>query len=122
MTPMQIQNSRARPDFVTARAEFTLRATTTCPTSPRPSRGGRLFGSRRYDEALIDLDEAARLNPQSPRAHWNLGLAHCSIGRCAEGVRELRAASALTFGSPRPTCRTSAIARSLRIKTTCSDW
>jgi tetratricopeptide (TPR) repeat protein len=119
MTPMQIQNSKGAPDFVTAKAEFTLRADYYL-SYIRAVRGGLLLDRGRYDEALIDLDEAARLNPQSPRAHWNLGLAQLAIGRCAEGVRELRAASALTFGAT-PAYMSNERNRAFVAKTACSD-
>jgi tetratricopeptide (TPR) repeat protein len=119
MTPMQIQNSKGAPDFVTAKAEFTLRADYYL-SYIRAVRGGLLLDRGRYDEALIDLDEAARLNPQSPRAHWNLGLAQLAIGRCAEGVRELRAASALTFGAT-PAYMSSERNRAFVAKTACRD-
>ncbi len=118
-TPMQIQNSKGAPDFVTARAEFTLRADYYL-SYIRAVRGGLLLDRGRYDEALIDLDEAARLNPQSPRARWNLGLAWLAIGRCAEGVAELRAARALTLGSP-PAYMSVERNRAFVAKTTCSD-
>ena len=74
----------------------------------------------RYDEALIDLDEAARLNPQSPRARWNYGLVQLAIGRCAEGVAELRAASALTLGPP-PAYMSIERNRAFVAKTRCSN-
>ena len=119
VTPMQIQNSKGAPDFVAARAEFTLRADSYL-SYIRAVRGGLLLDRGRYDEALLDLDEAARLNPQSPRARWNLGLAQLAIGRCAEGVAELRAASALTLGSP-PAYMSVERNRAFVAKTTCSD-
>jgi len=119
ITPVQIQNSKGAPDVGTARAEFTLRADYYL-SYVRAVRGGLLLDRGRYDEALIDLDEAARLNPQSPRARWNLGLAQLAIGRCAEGVQELRAASALTLGSP-PAYMSSERNRAFVAKTTCSD-
>src|SRR5262249_20219631 len=72
ITPVQIQNSKGAPDFGTARAEFTLRADHYLAFI-RAIRGGLLLERGRYDEALIDLDEAARLNPQSPRVRWNRG-------------------------------------------------
>jgi tetratricopeptide (TPR) repeat protein len=119
VTPMQIQNSKGAPDFVTAKAEFTLRADYYL-SYIRAVRGGLLLDRGRYDEALIDVDEAARLNPQSPRARWNLGLAELAIGRCAEGVQELRTASALTFGSP-PAYMSTERNRAFVAKTACSD-
>jgi len=119
ITPVQIQNSKGAPDFGTARAEFTLRADYYL-SYIRAVRGGLLLDRGRYDEALIDLDEAARLNPQSPRARWNLGLARLAIGRCAEGVAELRAASALTLGSP-PAYMSVERNRAFAAKTSCSD-
>ncbi len=119
ITPVQIQNSKGAPDFGTAKAEFTLRADHYLAFI-RAIRGGLLLERGRYDEALIDLDEAARLNPQSPRARWNLGLVQLAIGRCAEGVQELRAASALIFGSP-PAYMSVERNRAFVAKTACSD-
>lgn len=119
MTPMQIQNSKGAPDFVTAKAEFTLRADHYL-SYIRAVRGGLLLDRGRYDEALIDLDEAARLNPRSPRARWNLGLAQLAIGRCEEGVLELRTASALTLGA-KPAYMSVERNRAFVAKTTCSD-
>jgi tetratricopeptide (TPR) repeat protein len=119
ITPVQIQNPKGAPEFGTAHAEFTLRADHYL-SYIRAVRGGLLLDRARYDEALIDLDEAARLNPQSPRARWNLGLAQLAIGRCAEGVQELRAASALTLGPP-PAYMSTERNRAFVAKTTCSD-
>jgi len=101
LTPVQLLNPKGPSQSGTARAEFTLRADHYL-AFVRAIRGGLLLERGRYDEALIDLDEATRLNPQSPRARWNYGLVQLAIGRCAEGVAELRAASALTFGVPQP--------------------
>lgn len=118
-TPIQVLNPKGPAESGTARAEFTLRADYYL-SYVRAVRGGLLLERARYDEALIDLDEAARLNPQSPRARWNLGLVDLAIGRCAEGVRELRTASALTFGSP-PAYMSSERNRAFVAKTSCGD-
>jgi tetratricopeptide (TPR) repeat protein len=118
-TPIQVMNPKGPPESGTARAEFTLRADHYL-SYVRAVRGGLLLERARYDEALIDLDEAARLNPQSPRARWNLGLAELAIGRCAEGVQELRTASALTLGSP-PAYMSTERNRAFVAKTACSD-
>jgi tetratricopeptide (TPR) repeat protein len=118
ITPVQVMNPKGPPDSGTARAEFTLRADHYL-SYIRAVRGGLLLDRGRYDEALIDLDEAARLNPQSPRARWNYGLVQLAIGRCAEGVAELRAASALTFGSP-PAYMSIERNRAFVAKTRCS--
>ena len=118
-TPIQVMNAKGPPESGTARAEFTLRADYYL-SYIRAVRGGLLLDRGRYDEALIDVDEAARLNPQSPRARWNLGLAELAIGRCAEGVQELRAASALTLGST-PAYMSTERNRAFVAKTTCSD-
>ena len=117
-TPVQVMNPKGPPESGTARAEFTLRADHYL-SYIRAIRGGLLLDRGRYDEALIDLDEAARLNPQSPRARWNYGLVQLAIGRCAEGVAELRAASALTFGSP-PAYMSVERNRAFVAKTRCS--
>jgi tetratricopeptide (TPR) repeat protein len=119
ITPVQIQNSKGAPDAGAARAEFTLRADYYL-SYVRAVRGGLLLDRGRYEEALIELDEAARLNPQSPRARWNYGLVQLAIGRCAEGVAELRAASALTLGPP-PAYMSAERNRAFVAKTKCSD-
>jgi tetratricopeptide (TPR) repeat protein len=118
ITPVQVMNPKGPPESGTARAEFTLRADHYL-SYIRAIRGGLLLDRGRYDEALIDLDEAARLNPQSPRARWNYGLVQLAIGRCAEGVAELRAASALTLGSP-PAYMSVERNRAFVAKTRCS--
>ncbi len=118
ITPIQVQNSKGAPEFGTAKAEFTLRADHYL-SFIRAIHGGLLLERGRYDEAMVDLDEAARLNPQSPRARWNHGLAQLALGRCAEGVEELRAASALTFGSP-PAYMSAERNRAFVARTTCS--
>jgi tetratricopeptide (TPR) repeat protein len=119
ITPVQVMNPKGPPASGTARAEFTLRADHYL-SYIRAVRGGLLLERARYDEALIDLDEAARLNPQSPRARWNYGLVQLAIGRCAEGVAELRAASALTLGPP-PAYMSIERNRAFVAKTRCSD-
>ena len=119
ITPVQVMNPKGPPESGTARAEFTLRADHYL-SYIRAVRGGLLLERARYDEALIDLDEAARLNPQSPRARWNYGLVQLAIGRCAEGVAELRAASALTLGPP-PAYMSIERNRAFVAKTRCSD-
>jgi tetratricopeptide (TPR) repeat protein len=119
VAPIQVMNPKGPPESGTARAEFTLRADHYL-SYIRAVRGGLLLERARYDEALIDLDEAARLNPQSPRARWNYGLVQLAIGRCAEGVAELRAASALTLG-PLPAYMSVERNRAFVAKTRCSD-
>jgi tetratricopeptide (TPR) repeat protein len=118
ITPVQVMNPKGPPESGTARAEFTLRADHYL-SYVRAVRGGLLLERGRYDEALLDLDEAARLNPQSPRARWNYGLVQLAIGRCAEGVAELRAASALTLGRP-PAYMSIERNRAFVAKTRCS--
>jgi tetratricopeptide (TPR) repeat protein len=118
LTPVQVLNPKGPSESGTARAEFTLRADHYLAFM-RAIRGGLLLERGRYDEALIDLDEATRLNPQSPRARWNYGLVQLAIGRCAEGVAELRAASALTLGAP-PAYMSMERNRAFVAKTQCS--
>lgn len=118
LMPVQLLNPKGPSQSGTARAEFTLRADHYL-AFVRAIRGGLLLERGRYDEALIDLDEATRLNPQSPRARWNYGLVQLAIGRCAEGVADLRAASALTFGVP-PAYMSVERNRAFVAKTQCS--
>ena len=119
ITSVQTQNARGAPDVGPVRAEFTLRSDHYL-SYIHAVRGGLLLDRSRYDEALIDLDEAVRLNPQSPRALWNLGLVELAIGRCAEGVRDLQAAEALTLGS-RPAYMSIERNRAFVAKTRCGD-
>lgn len=119
LTPMQLFNPKGPSESGTVRADFTLRADHYL-SFLRAIRGGLLLERGRYDEALIDLDEATRLNPQSPRALWNYGLVQLAIGRCKEGVAELRAASALTFGVS-PAYMSAERNRAFVAKTPCND-
>jgi len=119
LTPMQLFNPKGPSESGTVRADFILRADHYL-SFLRAIRGGLLLERGRYDEALIDLDEATRLNPQSPRALWNYGLVQLAIGRCAEGVAELRAASALTLGAS-PAYMSVERNRAFVAKTPCSD-
>jgi tetratricopeptide (TPR) repeat protein len=119
LTPMQLFNPKGPSESGTVRADFMLRADHYL-SFLRAIRGGLLVERGRYDEALIDLDEATRLNPQSPRALWNYGLVQLAIGRCKEGVAELRAASALTLGAS-PAYMSVERNRAFVAKTPCSE-
>ena len=119
ITPIQVFNPKGPSESTKAKAEFTLRADYYL-SYLRTIRGGLLLDRGRYDEALADLNEATRLNPQSPRARWNYGLVQLAIGRCAEGVAELRVASALTYGT-QPAYMSTERNRAFVAKTPCSD-
>ena len=119
ITPIQVFNPKGPSESTKARAEFTLRADYYL-SFLRTIRGGLLLERGRYDDALVDLNEATRLNPQSPRARWNYGLVQLAIGRCAEGVAELRAANALTYGTE-PAYMSTERNRAFVAKTPCSD-
>jgi Flp pilus assembly protein TadD len=53
------------------------------------------MGARQYDEAERRLRDAARLNPKSVKAHYQLGLPLARVGRKPEADAELALAESL---------------------------
>jgi TolB-like protein/Tfp pilus assembly protein PilF len=58
--------------------------------------GWILFQSRRYDEAIRELQSVLALKPQSPSAHWYLGFALIGAERFDEAIATLEKAASLS--------------------------
>lgn len=54
------------------------------PSQARLDRGAALIKSYRYDEAIAEFREAARLKPDDPFIRYKLGLAYIETGRFSE--------------------------------------
>jgi tetratricopeptide (TPR) repeat protein len=54
--------------------------------------GEALLGEGRVAEALVELEEAVRLMPSRPQAHYNLGIAFERLGRFEDAVAAYEAA------------------------------
>jgi tetratricopeptide (TPR) repeat protein len=61
----------------------------------RNSWAAALMDLRRYDEAVVQLDAAIRLEPTHAKAYYNLGLARAGQGRAAEADAAYRRSIAL---------------------------
>lgn len=55
------------------------------PSQARLDRGTALLKSNRYDEAIAEFREAARIKPDDPFTQYKLGLAYIEAGRFSEG-------------------------------------
>lgn len=73
------------------------------PTPPDAAsfcqRGRYLFECERYDDAIAELDEAIRLDPQSSDSYASRGLALSHVGRYAEAVEDFDRAIKLSPNS-----------------------
>lgn len=54
------------------------------PSQERLDRGSALLESNRYDEAISEFREAARIKPDNFFAHYKLGVAYIKAGRYSE--------------------------------------
>jgi tetratricopeptide (TPR) repeat protein len=61
----------------------------------RTVRAQVLIQKGQYEQALVDLDEALRLEPKFADAHVYHGLAQMGLGRCDSGRADLKAAADL---------------------------
>jgi tetratricopeptide (TPR) repeat protein len=59
------------------------------------SLGVNFYRSEAYDLAILQFEEAARLVPESPAIHFNLGGAYYGKDRIADAEREFQTALAL---------------------------
>ncbi|MBL9155810.1 MAG: tetratricopeptide repeat protein [Verrucomicrobiales bacterium] len=59
-----------------------------------------LIRQKRYDEGLIELQQAARLLPQDARVHYFLGVAYHSLGRFEDALGPLKKATELAPREP----------------------
>lgn len=57
--------------------------------------GVQFYRSEAYDFAIVQFEEAARLVPESPAIHFNLGGAYYAKDRVADAEREFRTALTL---------------------------
>jgi peptidoglycan/xylan/chitin deacetylase (PgdA/CDA1 family)/tetratricopeptide (TPR) repeat protein len=83
----QERNRRLRTELEAARVELG-QAGGPAPRSAawHNDRGTSLFREKRYAEALVEFEEALRLNPASALVANNLGFTHYRLGRHAEAV------------------------------------
>lgn len=52
--------------------------------------GAQQMKAKRYEEAVESFQQAVKLEPSSPQAHHNLGVAYVKVGRDREALEELR--------------------------------
>lgn len=58
--------------------------------------GAALVSAKKFSEAVLPLQTAARLEPTNPAAHYNLAIAYARSGRKEEGDREFEIQKRLT--------------------------
>lgn len=81
----------------TEAADFMTKAITVYPHAAvfRHQRGSCYFHAGQYEKALVDLDEAIRMEPSKPDHHENRGHSLNRLGRGEEAEREFQKAKEL---------------------------
>jgi tetratricopeptide (TPR) repeat protein len=87
-----------RPEEALAEVD---KAVTMCPTltEARLDRGRLLLRLHRGQDALPDLEAAAKANPSEPTVHFSLAQAYRSLGRTQEAQQEMQLFSKLDAGA-----------------------
>jgi peptidoglycan/xylan/chitin deacetylase (PgdA/CDA1 family)/uncharacterized caspase-like protein len=81
------RNEQLRKELEAARAQLAGGPTEAAVPAPgRIDRGTVLFREKRYEEALAEFEEAARLDPRSALAANNVGFTHYRLGDMEKAV------------------------------------